>query len=67
MIEIKNIENSMFEIKLNNLYGLLDQEGKLLLNPEYESIVPIYKELYTCVKNDAIYLFNSKSKALTKI
>jgi hypothetical protein len=65
--EIKTIANSLFEIKLNNLYGLLDQEGKPLLNPEYESIVPIYKELYTCVKNDGIYLFNSKTKALTKI
>ena len=65
--EIKTIANYLFEIKLNNLYGLLDQEGKPLLNPEYESIVPIYKELYTCVKNDAIYLFNIKTKALTKI
>ena len=58
---------AQFRPLLNNLYGLLDQEGKPLLNPEYESIVPIYKELYTCVKNDAIYLFNIKTKALTKI
>lgn len=65
--EIKSIENSIFEIKLNNLYGLLDQEGKSLLNPDYESISHLYKELYTCIKNDAIYLFNSKSKSLTKL
>jgi hypothetical protein len=65
--EIKTIANSLFEIKLNNSYGLLDQEGKPLLNPDYESIAHIYNELYTCVKNDAIYLFNSKTKSITKL
>ena len=65
--EITNAENSLFKIKLDGLVGLLSKDGKLILNIEFESITLLYNELYACIKNNELYLFNSRTTSLKKL
>ena len=65
--EITNAENSLFKIKLDELVGLLSKDGKLILNIEFESINLLYNELYACLKNNELYLFNSRTTSLKKL
>jgi hypothetical protein len=65
--EIEIIENSLLKVKLNELVGLLNKDGKPLLNPEFESITLLYNQLYACIKNNDLYLFNLRTKSLKKI
>ena len=54
-------------IKQNDLVGLINQEGKILLNTEFETINKVYKELYVCLKNNELLLFNSETLTLKKL
>ena len=65
--EIENSENSLFKFKLNELVGLLNKDGKPLLNAEFESITLLYNQLYACIKNNDLYLFNLRTKSFKKI
>ena len=47
--------------------GIIDDEGKLMLMQEYQSIEMLYKNLYVCKKNNTLYLYNIKTKHLKKL
>jgi hypothetical protein len=65
--EITSTLNKLYQVKQNDLIGLLNDQGQLLLNIEFESVNLIYNELYACQKNNELYLFNLKTKSLKKL
>ncbi len=65
--EIVNTENALFIVKQNELVGLLSADCKLLLNSEFESINLIQDQLYACIKNNELYIYNLRTKILKKI
>lgn len=64
---IESTNYNLYFVKQNDLIGLIDEQGKLLLNIEFESIDLISNYLYTCIKGNEIYLFNLKTRVLKKI
>lgn len=65
--EIMSAENPLFIVKQNELLGLLSIDGKHILNIEFESINLIQDQLYACIKNNTLYIFNLRTKTLKKI
>jgi len=64
---IESTGYNLYFVKQNDLIGLLDEQGQRLLNIEFESIELISNHLYTCIKDNEIYLFNLKTRVLKKI
>lgn len=65
--EIERIAENYFITTQNNLTGLISINGDLLLKNEYTSIKSIEHDLFICNKNNQLFLFNSKTKALKEI
>lgn len=61
------IDSNVYEVKQNDVVGLINNNGKLLVNIEFETITPIHKNLYMCVKEGSMFLFNLKTSTLKKI
>lgn len=65
--EISPSTISSYLVRQNDLTGLINNQGQLLLNIEYESINLIEPKLYSCIKNNELYLYNMNTKQLKKI
>jgi len=64
---IESADYNLYFVKQNDLIGLLDDQGKMLLNIEFDSMDLISNQLYICIKDNEMYLFNLKTKLLKKI
>jgi hypothetical protein len=64
---LKKYDQKLYLVKLNELMGLIDNYGMLVLNIEFESIDKIHNELFVCSKNNELFLFNSKTQVLKKL
>lgn len=61
------LNKQCYKTSLNELLGMITNQGELLLNNEFVAIEPLNDYLYRCQKNDGIYLFNKQSRALKKL
>jgi hypothetical protein len=59
--------DGLFILEQNDLSGLINRTGKLLLPPEYESIEFIHPSLYLCTKNEELFIYNLHSQLLKKL
>ncbi len=64
---ISIMNTSLYQVNQDDLIGLLNAEGKLILPIEYDSIQLIYEGIYTCIKNEGLYLYNIHSNSLKKL
>ena len=65
--EIKSSSQNLYTVIVNEFTGLINGEGKYLLNCEFNSIESIHFNLFLCAKNNELYLFNVVTKTVTKI
>ncbi len=56
-----------YKTSINELIGLINNKGEVLLNTEYIAIEQITSYLFCCKKADGIFLYNSNSKVLKKL
>lgn len=56
-----------YKIFYNELIGLINHRGEVLLNTEYLAIEQITPSLFYCKKTDGIFLYNSNTKLLKKL
>lgn len=56
-----------YKTSLNELVGLINHQGIVLLNIEFSTIEQITTHLFYCKKADGIYLYNSNTKSLKKL
>lgn len=61
-------EKNILKYKENNMYGIIDFEGKKITNPVYEEIMGIdYKEGYLKVKQNGMYgIINTRGEKIIK-
>jgi hypothetical protein len=64
---ISDFNGMYYLVKQNDLLGLLNPEGKLVLNCEFQAIEQLPFGLLRCTKADGMYLFNTHSNSLKKI
>ncbi len=62
-----DLNGSLYRTSFNELMGLINGKGEVLLNTEYNSIDPITAYLFYCKKSDGIFLYNSNTKILKKL
>lgn len=57
-----------FLVKENNLFGVIDKEGKIVINPEYEDVkIPNpEKSIFVCYKDNQIKVLNNKNEEILK-
>jgi hypothetical protein len=65
--DISDFNGSYYLVKQNDLLGLLNSAGKLLLNCEFQAIEQLPFGLLKCTKPDGIYLYNTHSNSLKKL
>lgn len=56
-----------YKTSLNELVGLINNKGEVLLNTEYTTLEQINANLFYCKKVDELFLFNSNTKTLKKL
>lgn len=64
---ISDFNGTYYLVKQNELLGLLNPSGKLVLNCEFHAIEQLSFGLLRCTKADGIYVFNTHSNSLKKI
>ncbi len=64
---IEKTENDLYQTELNGLFGLISNKGELLLNTEFTSIQYIGSNLWSCVKNNDLFLYQLNHKILIRI
>lgn len=64
---IEATTNGIYNVKLNELVGLINLDGKLILSIEFESINLIQHQLYACMQNNELYIYNLRTKTLKKL
>ena len=64
---IDDFGDMFYRISLNELIGLINKKGEVILNTEYITIDKITPSLLCCKKMDGIYLFNLNTKTLKKL
>jgi hypothetical protein len=65
---IERIDIGLYQIKTNELLGLINENGTQLLPSNYMSIEKIHTHLYRCKKTDGgLYVFNTNTKLLKKL
>ena len=62
-----DLNGSLYRTSFNELMGLINGKGEVLLNTEYNIIDPITSYLFYCKKADGIFLYNSNTKILKKL
>ena len=62
-----DIPGLFYKTSLNELTGLINNKGEVLLNTEYIAIEPINSNLFYCKKIDGVFLYNSNTKALKQL
>ncbi len=65
---IEKIDIAIYQTKINDLLGLINEKGVQLLSSNYASIEKIHAHLYRCKKPDgSLYVFNTITKLLKKL
>ena len=62
-----DLNGLLYRTSFNELIGLINGKGEVLLNIEYNIIEPITSYLFYCKKVDGIFLYNSNTKILKKL
>ncbi|MES2761142.1 MAG: WG repeat-containing protein [Bacteroidota bacterium] len=62
-----NLKGLYYRVSLNELIGLINNKGEVLLNTEYLAIEQITTHLFYCKKAEGIFLYNANTKTLKKI
>ena len=62
-----DLTGSYYKTSLNELVGLINHKGDVLLNIEFMAIEQITTHLFYCKKTDGIFLYNSNTKTLKKL
>ena len=62
-----DLNGVLYRTSLNELIGLINYKGEVLLNTEYIAIEQITSHLFCCNKADGIFLYNSNTKILKKL
>ncbi len=66
--EIEKLDNAIYQTKMNDLLGLINEKGVELLPTNYISIEKVYTHLFRCKKEDgSLYSFNADTKLLKKL
>lgn len=61
------LNHLFYKTSLNELVGLINNKGEVLLATEFLSIEPITAYLFRCKKSAGLFLYNAHTKTLTKI
>ncbi len=64
---IERDEPGFFQISFNNLFGLVNNRGEVLLPTEYSSIKYISHNLWSCTKNNELFVYKANCKSLLKV
>ena len=65
---LEKIDNALYQTKVNDLLGLINEKGTQLLLSNYTTIEKIHAHLYRCKKTDgSLYVFNTVTKLLKKL
>lgn len=56
-----------YKTSFNELNGIINYKGEVLLNTEYTNIEQLTSCLFYCKKADGIYLYNSNTKSIKKL
>jgi hypothetical protein len=62
-----DLNGVLYRTSFNELIGLINYKGEVLLNTEYIAIEQITPHLFCCNKADGIFLYNSNTKILKKL
>ena len=66
--KIEKLHSDLFKIEQDDLVGLINQKGEIVLLMEYDSIHQLKNHFYVCLKPDkSMYLFNSVTKKIINI
>ena len=65
---LEKIDNALYQTKVNDLLGLINEKGTQLLPSNYTTIEKIHAHLYRCKKTDgSLYVYNTVTKLLKKL
>jgi hypothetical protein len=62
-----DLNDSFYKISSNDLLGMINHKGEVLLNAEFNSIELVREDLFYCKKAEEQFLYNSNTKTLKKL
>ena len=65
--DISPFYEELAAVKLNDLWGYLDESGKMIIEPKFQEALPFVKGKAKVKKNDKWYLLHNKGKYLEKL
>ena len=66
--KISKLDDKLFLITTNELIGVIDYTGEIILPTNFKTIEKIKANLYKCTKVDGnLFLFNSNTKSIVKL
>ena len=67
-IEIgSRLEKDYLVFKLNNKYGIMTQDGKIIKNGEYDQIISLDDKMYLLLKEDELMAYNVENNKLFRL